>query len=219
MSTTPQSPTPGARDGYWASFRRMPLVLQAYAGFAVIACVVWLTSTGLLFLPGAARYLAPLNLGMALSAYIFTLYFAFSMPLQPHPRAMTLALVPMVSIALFSGIFDVARLRSDTLVAAIARANSPFMDFSPWRPVISIAMPLYWILLLLSPSVWRWNAAKNHGRGSQFALLDLFYLVLVIAICTGLSLALMAYVRGRLEAGANSPLRNAPPTAQSPKTP
>jgi glucan phosphoethanolaminetransferase (alkaline phosphatase superfamily) len=203
---------------YWASFRRMPLVLQAYAAFAVGAAVLWCLALAALLLPSVNRHIAPYGGVTSLSGYLFTLYFIFAIPTQPR-RWTVFALAPLVSIVLISGVTDMLRLLSDTNVAHTAQTTNPFLQYAPLRPVLNIVVPLFWILMICSPQVWRWARARETDRQFQSSLLDLFYLIFVCALCISLSIGLTNYVHRRHAVGAKMAQPGTVPQASPPATP
>lgn len=187
------------RAAYWAVFRQMPLVLQAYAWFVCVAVVAWCAGMLLLLWPAANRAVLPYFSGMDLHYYAFTIYFAFSLPIRPRRRFLVFSLAALVSIGLWAGLFNMFLSLSDANLAQAASTN-PHLRYEPLRAVISIVVPLFWIMMLLSPEVWRWSCGKDTVSRSRYAVLDLLYLVLVCAICTALSLGLIGHVRERVSA-------------------
>jgi hypothetical protein len=178
----------------------MPLVLQAYAAFAVGAVVLWCAAFAVLLWPNANRHIAPYGGVNALSGYLFTLYFIFAIPVQPR-RWAVFVLAPLISVVLISGVTEMLRLLSDANVAHTAQTANPFLQYAPLRPLFSIVVPLFWILMICSPQVWRWTRARDTDRQFQSSLLDLFYLIFVCALCISLAIGLTNYVHRRLTIG------------------
>ncbi|REK19411.1 MAG: hypothetical protein DWQ37_01025 [Planctomycetota bacterium] len=176
----------------------MPYVLQAYAAFVSFVLLAWIACLVSLGFPAIGNRLAPYGVVTSLNLYLFTVYSVFALPGRTQSRRMALSLAPLVSATMFSGLFDLYRMLAGGHAVYTAHTTNPYLQYAPMRAVICIAVPLFWVLMLLSPSVWRWVRQKDLKRRVHLSLLDLFYLMLVVAVCTALSLQLVSYARGRL---------------------
>ncbi len=191
---------------FWRAFRQMPVVLQAYACFTLLAVITggivlsllaWsadgLTTpwTNSWLILGYQMYLPTLNI----------LLICIN-PTQNRRRRLILgSLCGLLVGALLIGISDMRdALSSDARLTLAAQTADPALQYPPLRPVLYVVVPAFWILMLLSPQIWRWQTEKVDGK-VPVALIDLFYWLFVVAVCTSLSIALVGFARNRLEVG------------------
>jgi hypothetical protein len=103
--------------------------------------------------------------------------------------------------ALLVGVADAVRLLDDTKVTLAAMSTNPSSQFHPIRPAIWITMPVFWLLMLLSPQVRRWSRTPPKDSPVPVSLVDLFYWVFAAALCTSLAIGLVGFARQRLDVG------------------
>jgi len=192
------------RPRFWASFRQMPAVLQAYACFALLlmivgglalAIVLW--SANGLTTPWTHSWSA-----VWYQMYLLTLS-SLCIYMNPAIRRRRLLLGSFCGLlvgALLIGISDMREGLSAVNVTLAAQNASSMFQYAPLRPVLYVVVPAFWILMLLSPQVWRWQTGKVDGK-VPVALVDLFYWLFVVAVCTSLSIALVRHAHHRLEVG------------------
>jgi hypothetical protein len=196
-----------SQPGYWAAFRQMPIALQSYACFTLLVFI----SGGLALaaLVWSANGLTTPWTNSWLFVWYQTYLLTFSIlgmcinPVLNRWRKLILgSLCGLLVGALLIGISDMRdALSSDARVTLAAQTADPALQYPPLRPVLYVVVPAFWILMLLSPQIWRWQSAKVDGK-VPFALVDLFYWLFVVAACTALSIALVGHARHRLDVGA-----------------
>ncbi len=189
--TEAEQPDSGAVARTWfARFRQTPFILQSYVVFVIVASA--LASTVFFAWP-LHRAIAP-YLGGNLMLYLFAIYPAIASASQ---RKLVYAVVPILLVAIGAGIIDLALAwKNPTMLQA--NPTNPYLEYATVRPVVTIVMPLAWMLLLCSPMMRKWiRESNNPGTPSrhQFSLMDLLYVTMVAAICLALSLALVEIVK------------------------
>jgi hypothetical protein len=174
----------GFAPGWRERFKHAPLVLQAYIVF-VIAAIAF--SFAALFVRPLGNAVLPIIGGTGGVNLGFTLYFAIVAALGQG--RMVLAVVALLALfALFGGWETVRHLAAPT-ATAVYSANSA-LRYHDLRPAFTVVLPVCWILLLLSPAMWRWMRRDQRVRAYQFSLSDLLYLMLVVCLGLAASLAL-----------------------------
>lgn len=189
------------RVRFWASFRQMPAVLQAYACFTLLVFL-----SGGLALAALVRSAHGLttpwtNSWSAVWHQMYLLTFSV-LGMCPNPalnqwrKVIQGSLCGLLVGALLIGIGDMLSGLSAVRVTLAAQNAGPGFQYAPLRPVLYVVVPAFWILMLLSPQIWRWQTGK-----APVALVDLFYWVFVVAACMLLSIVLVGHARHRLEVG------------------
>jgi hypothetical protein len=125
-----------------------PLVLTAFAAFCVLAtvgeCVLLLFQSVLESAPYAR--IVPILGWVPGMPYMFALYWALQLRWRPSATARRAALVMLLLGATFGLIEFVISLRRENY-------GNPWLTVSAWRPLVTVALPLLWSALLMSPAV------------------------------------------------------------------
>lgn len=150
---------------WWARLTNAPLVLQAYIVFCVSGPVFGLI----------VSFVAPAGgLVFAATGFLFTLFFAVLAALGTQRKLVYIVIGQLA------------------LSALLEIVNSPVLADPEYLGPFAVAMTVFWMLLLLSPSMRRWmhaEAADAEYRAYQVSLADLMYLML--SVCVALGSALM----------------------------
>jgi hypothetical protein len=194
------------RPRFWASFRQIPAVLQAYACFTLLVSVCGLVAIVVLTWSANGLTTPWTNTWSAVWYQMFLPTFSILLmainPTQNRRRRLIVgSLCGLLVGALLIGINDMRNaLSSDGRVTLAAQTADPALQYPPLRSVVYIVVPAFWILMLLSPQIWRWQSGKLDGR-VPVTLVDLFYWLFVAAACTALSISLVGFARNRLAVG------------------
>ncbi len=127
-----------------SSSRRVPAVLTAFTVFSVL---VTLGSLALLRAPTLAERIVPFTGWVPGMSYMFALVFALQLRWRPNAVSHLGILGILVLGAVFGVIGFIQRPSMDY--------GNPWLTVSPWRPLWTVALPLAWCALLLSPGVIR----------------------------------------------------------------
>ena len=135
---------------------RVPLVLTAFAAFCVLAtvgeCFVVLFQ-GVLQSTSYAR-VVPFVGWVPGMPYMFALFWAIQLRRRPNTLARRAALLMLILGATFGFI---------EFLISFHRKNygNPWLTVSPWRPLVTVALPLLWSALLMSPPVVKFCGARS----------------------------------------------------------
>ena len=134
---------------------RVPYVVTAFAAFCVVATLAQvLLLLSYRFLPEAATSLTlsvtPFVGWLPAMPYMFALYWALHLRWRPSPFA-HLAAIGLLAFGAAIGAFDCVR--------HIGRETwgNPMLTVSAWQPLWTVALPLLWCGLLLTPNVLRFR--------------------------------------------------------------
>lgn len=203
MNVTARVKAAADRPDLWAGFRKMPVVLQTYACFVLLMIGFWGLALAVGFWPAANHLIASWTGATLFIWYLptFNMLLIWINPTQNRRRRLIVgSLCGLLVGSLATGIIDTRDGLSDVRVTRAAQTANPSFQYSPLRPVFYVVVPTFWILMLLSPQIWRWWSEKGDGPVSV-AIADLLYWVFVTAACTALSIALVGHARHRLDVG------------------
>ncbi len=193
--TTAGNVSQARSGGRWRQFRDAPLVLQVFSCFIVLGPLV---SLGSLFVPRLNATMVPYTGWLGGFLYANALYFTFSLIFQGQ-RKLVYAVLIFMGLFAFFGVSDVAR----HLSGEYRDFKNPYLEFAPLRPMFTVALPVAWLMLLLSPSVRQWIHEKPVSQGEprrhQFSVKDLLYWMAVVAVFAAISLQLSSLVRQHRE--------------------
>jgi hypothetical protein len=135
-----------------------PLILQAYLLFAVAVTafeVMMVFSRNDQLLSLLTPYTG-WNLAMF---YSFTVFFAFAIAYIPTRRnVMRFAVILQLLFSILAGNADLYQRSTDTF-------GNPYLIISPWRPVWTMALPAFWIVLFFTPGM---NLFCRNPSGQDF---------------------------------------------------
>ncbi|MEX2112542.1 MAG: hypothetical protein WD845_05115 [Pirellulales bacterium] len=187
-----------AAPGKFARFRVAPVFLQAYTVFVIVVSILSMT---VFFAPPLNRAIVPYtgwNPGMI---YMFTIFFSVTAAIggQRGQRRVIYGIVLLLGLGIGIGLFDMALAWKNPSMLQASQTN-PYLVYAAQRPIFTVVAPLAWLLLLLSPVMRKWikGDADTDGVGPkqyQFALVDLLYVMMVVAVCFALSIALVGVVK------------------------
>ncbi len=194
----PRRSAPISRDtigAFSARFRRIPVILQSYSVFAVVMTLANF-SVFVRFAPQLYRSISPYLGGLGM-IYMFTFFFVFAAISTPQ-RKLLYAVVMLIGLGVLFGVMDLGRHLAMSTETFVAIKDNPYLAYAPLRPVVTIVVPLAWVLLLLSPVMRKWMNSASVGNGVkdqyQFSLADLLYVMVVVGVSTALSVALVGAV-------------------------
>ena len=152
--------TTTASVGFWFRFTQAPLILRAYLVFAVFASVL---SFSVFYAPPLYEASGPYTGWSGLTNYLFTLFFATS-AIQTRDRK------PIYGVAMLLGlfaIFGVIGIYWHTWGPDAGRSDfgNPYLVYHPWRPVFTVALPVAWLLLLISSTMRKPKKSLDRGDG------------------------------------------------------
>lgn len=197
METSTLTPHKITAGQLFSKLRCAPVIIQAYMIFAIGAAVLGISLRvgGGLHFPlfiATCPYLAwePHQEAM----YLLTVYGIVIATMTAWRKTGFVILLLLLAVVIALGIVDLFQY-SDRRIWVQGR-----IAYAPQRPIVTIVVPLAWLLLLLAPLVRMW--IKNpHERSSsvtpQFTLVDLLYAIFVAAVCLALSIALIQEVKNR----------------------
>ena len=135
----------------WFRFTQAPLILRAYVVFALVASGLSLSG---FYAPPLNAAIVPYTGWSSLGLYAFTLFFAIAAILTPQ-RKQVYAVAALLGLFVLLGAFDTFRY---TLGPAAGRPDSgnPYLTYHPYRPIFTIVLPAFWLLLLISPIMRKW---------------------------------------------------------------
>jgi hypothetical protein len=132
-------------------FRQCHWILRAYVVFALLASVWSLSS----FFAGELHAtVVPFTGWSGLSYYMSTLYFAIVAVITPNRKPVYLVAALLGVVIVFGGLEAYQHLWGSK-VGRIDNGN-PYLIYHPARPAITVALPAFWLALLISPSMKRW---------------------------------------------------------------
>ncbi len=137
----------------WERFKHAPLILRAFTIYAVGMSVLGLAP---LFWRALSALITPYT-GWGLMNYWFIIFFAISTCIN-NQRKQVFSLVGILIIIILHGVYE--GWLNDFGQGIPRHADNPYLMYSPYRPLVTIAMPILWILLLLSPPMLRWIFQK-----------------------------------------------------------
>ncbi len=198
---------------FGSRFRRVPVILQAYAVFAVVMTLV---NFSVIFAPQFYRSISPYLGGLGM-IYMFTFFFVFAAIATPQHKLLY-AVVMLVGLGVLFGVVDLGRHLAMSAETLIAIKGNPYLAYAPLRPVVTIVVPLAWALLLVSPVMRKWinkASAEDCVKDQfQFSLADLLYVMMVVGMSTAVSVALVGAV-SRKQSSLTTPVSTSQPGALS----
>ncbi len=131
---------------------RVPAVLVAFVAFSVLTTM---GSLALFWLPVLHERLVPfIGWGPAMP-YTFGLIFAIALWWRPN-RVFHVAILGFLLLGAAFGAFEFLNRSRETW-------GNPWLTVSVWRPIWTVALPLVWCGLLLSPGVVRYCRTTSTG--------------------------------------------------------
>jgi hypothetical protein len=85
---------------------------------------------------------------------MFTLFFAISPIITPQ-RKLIYGVVALLGLAVLFGAFDTFRHTLGPEAGGPDFGN-PYLIYHPYRPIFTIVLPAFWLLLLLFPIMRKW---------------------------------------------------------------
>jgi hypothetical protein len=137
---------------------RVPLVVTAFAAFCVLAtageCLL-IVSHPILQSALYAR-IVPVVGWLPGLPYMFALFWALRLRWRPSASARLAALL-MLALGATFGVID--------FLISFHRENygNPWLTVSAWRPLVTVALPLVWCVLLMTPRAVRFCRAGSTG--------------------------------------------------------
>jgi hypothetical protein len=147
------SDTAGA--GFWSRFQAAPLVLRAYLVFSAIAGILALS---VFFARPFGESLLKYTGWMGLYFYLMTLIPAWALILNRGKKDLQW-LVSNLALMIVFGLIDSYHNAYGPYHAGPDDTN-PYLAYHPYRPLVTIALPAAWMLLVLSPLGKRWKASS-----------------------------------------------------------
>ena len=132
----------------WQRFLHSPLVLRAYilyAGLASILSIASISSSTL------SQLIVPYLGWIGIVVYVPTLWFAVNAAIGTERRALR-AVPSILQIGVVFGVIDLI-----THVFSPEDFGNPFLKYHWSRPIVTIAIPIAWILALRSQNVRAWS--------------------------------------------------------------
>jgi hypothetical protein len=130
------------------AIRSTPPEAVVYCLFSISVGVadLWLTFVGPQYVKAMT---VPFTGWSASMPYLFGLFFSFHLVFGPDRRFRhRLGMVAPLLIYMVSGLVEYALPRGQDF-------GNPYLQVSPWRPLWTIALPMFWSLLLLLSPVFR----------------------------------------------------------------
>jgi hypothetical protein len=172
---------------WWTRCRRAPLVLQAYLVFTIAYALLSIAAA---FVRPLGNVITPFTGWTGGINYLFTLYFAAATA-GTSQRKLVYIVIGFLGFFALGGVFELAGHVVAPDPVRMKPGNSA-LYFHELRPVVTIVLPLAWIMLLLSPGMRKWIKAPpdDESRRRQFSIADLLYLTLAVCLALGASSAL-----------------------------
>jgi hypothetical protein len=149
---------PSDQESIGARFSAAPLELRMYAVFAAVVSVL---GCGLAaFGPKSLiEAIVPFTGWGAGTNYAFTLFFAFALIFaKKMPRRAGMiwrfAIIAILLISIFEGYQEMKR-------PAASDFGNPYLRISPLRPVWTIIIPAFWMLMLLSSRMKKFLMSRD----------------------------------------------------------
>lgn len=135
----------------WRRVLQVPMVLRAYIAFALVASVIAMSP---LYSPKFNAAIVPYCGWSGLTIYMFTIFFAVAAA-QDGQRKSVYAIVLLLAVGIVFGAIDTFW---HTLGSRAARPHfdNPHLTYNPFRPLVTMALPTFWSLLLVSPHMKKW---------------------------------------------------------------
>jgi hypothetical protein len=190
----------------WTRFNRAPLILRA---FLIVSVVETFFSLIAIFVRPVTQVVMPLLGG--LSVYFFTIQFAV-MAIFGQQRKIVYGIPFVLAVQL--------AFQATQLIAHVANPqtvrldpSNPYLYYHPYRPLFTFVFPLAWCLLLVSPMMRRWihESPGPNDQRRQFSTSDLLYLMFVVALCMGMSLPMVGWMREAAARASQMPAAPAMP--------
>jgi hypothetical protein len=137
--------------------------LRAYVVFVL---VVFALSSSMFYAPSLDAAIVPYTGWLGLYVYTFTLFFAIAAILTPQ-RKTIYAVVAFLGLFMLFGALDTYQ---NTLGPDAGREDfgNPYLIYQTYRPVFTIGLPAFWLLLLVSPTMRKWiNNSDQRTASSQ----------------------------------------------------
>lgn len=138
---------------------RLPRILSAYLAFAVLA-TAW-GHFGITQVPRLYEKTVPYTGWSGFSVYPFTIIFVALTILTPMRSTGRKSVVGLLALGAIFGVWDTYENTWGSWAGRDDYSN-PYLIYSPWRPLITVAVPLFWAALLISPPMNR--SVKSVGR-------------------------------------------------------
>jgi hypothetical protein len=132
-------------------FRQCHWILRAYVVFALLASVLFLSG---FFARELQETIVPFTGWVGLSYYMYTLYFAKVAMFTPN-RKPVYGVALLLGFAIVFGGLEAYQHLWGSKAGRIDNGN-PYLIYHPARPAITVALPAFWLALLISPSMKRW---------------------------------------------------------------
>jgi hypothetical protein len=135
----------------WFRFTQAPLILRAYVVFALVASVLFFS---VFYAPPLNAAIIPYTGWSGLAFYMFTLFFAISAIITPQ-RKLIYRVVALLGLAVLFGAFDTFWHTLGPEAGGPDFGN-PYLIYHPYRPIFTIVLPAFWLLLLIFPIMRKW---------------------------------------------------------------
>ena len=147
--------------GPWSRFARAPLTLRAYVVFVLVAFALSLST---FYAPSLDAAIVPYTGWLGLYLYMFTLFFAMSAILTPQRKSIY-GVVAFLGLFVLFGTLDTYQ---NTFGPDAGREDfgNPYLIYQTYRPVFTIALPAFWIVLLTSPTMRKWIKNSEGTRAT-----------------------------------------------------
>lgn len=132
-------------------FRQCHWILRAYVVFVLLASVLSLSG---FFARELHEIIVPFTGWSGLSYYMYTLYFAIVAMLTPSRKPVYLVAALLSLVIVFGGLEAYQHLWGSK--AGRIDHGNPYLIYHPARPAITVALPAFWLALLISPSMKKW---------------------------------------------------------------
>lgn len=136
---------------FWFRFTHAPLILRAYVVFALVASALAFSG---FYAPPLNAAIIPYTGWSSLGLYLFTLFFAIAAILTPQ-RKQVYAVAALLGLFVLLGAIDTYRYTLGP-EAGTTDFGNPYLIYHPLRPVFTIALPAFWLVLLISPIMRKW---------------------------------------------------------------
>jgi hypothetical protein len=140
-----------------------PWILWSYLVFAVLA-TVWQTY-GIDYAPQFYKKTVPFTGWSGFSVYPFTLIIVI-FAIMPHHSRWIVYIAILLGTNVAFGLWDTCEHTWGSLAGRDDYGN-PYLMYNPLQPLITVALPLFWAALLISPPMRRWEGANQSDRFFQ----------------------------------------------------
>ncbi len=135
------------RGSSWSRFNRAPIILRAYIVFAILASLLAMSP---IFSSSLFAVIVPYAGWSGFTVYMSTLVIATKASLTRRRRVYS-----VVSLLVLGVVIEIIDTVRQSLVP-FPDSGNPYLAYSPYRPFVTIVLPVMWMMLLMSPFMRKW---------------------------------------------------------------